>query len=163
MLIFSLTQRFRWSNLYVGQTTTEENGMSLVQLIYGSEPLGAITQEDVMNIVDESQTWNSKNGITGVLYYNRRNFLQCLEGDRIAVSETYQKILTDKRHHRCRLFLCQDVVKRDFVDWDMEYIGEGKHHRNIFYLHSKGTELQLDEMSGETTLLLLKALRDASL
>lgn len=136
--------------------------MRLIQLVYTSEPVSTITQNEIDNIVTSSQVRNRKSGITGALYYNRKHYFQCLEGGRTAVNQLYNKIVSDPRHHNCRMFLFRDINQRDFTDWDMAYIGEGIKHEKLFHRHSTMPTLELDAMSGETALMLLKALHAES-
>ena len=52
----------------------------------------------IESIVATAQRNNARNGITGFLLYNGRNFLQLIEGDRADVITLMGRIATDSRH-----------------------------------------------------------------
>ena len=73
--------------------------MFLVRLIYASKISSGFGPEDIENILQSARTYNVKTNVTGMLCFSNEYFLQCLEGSRTAVNNTYQQILNDKRHH----------------------------------------------------------------
>lgn len=49
-----------------------------------------------------------------MLCFSNEYFLQCLEGSRTAVNNTYQQILNDKRHHNVIMLNYTQIPEREF-------------------------------------------------
>jgi len=73
--------------------------MYLVRLIYASQVTDRVTQEDIQQIVEAAKRNNSRAELTGLLCFNRKYFLQVLEGSRTKVNAAYQHIKKDPRHN----------------------------------------------------------------
>jgi hypothetical protein len=56
---------------------------------------------------------------TGFLFYDGKRFAQVLEGPRVAVSDTYGRILRDARHRDIVLISCEERAKRQFGYWSI--------------------------------------------
>lgn len=69
------------------------------------------------SILSAGRRNNPLNGITGVLIFDGRYFLQVLEGRRDTVFETFLRILPDKRHSQVTLAGFHEVPDRLFEDW----------------------------------------------
>jgi len=96
--------------------------MDLVRLIYASRFSRKAGPEDVQKIVDLSREKNRRLGITGVLCFDPRYFLQCLEGPSEAVNELYNRIIFDYRHTGVRLISYEKADRRRFEKWSMAYV-----------------------------------------
>ena len=94
--------------------------MSLIQLIYSSELVGTDEQAPTA-ILESAVRHNQKNGVTGMLLYSKRRFLQVLEGELSAVDETYNRIITDNRHHKIVLLLKENIASLSFDSWSMGF------------------------------------------
>ncbi|GLS92092.1 hypothetical protein GCM10007916_31620 [Psychromonas marina] len=96
--------------------------MFLTRLIYVStitDKFGTTSLEDILKV---GRVNNTKNGITGMLCFKDEYFIQCLEGSRDAINQTYNKILTDERHSNVVMLEYTPIDVRDFNDWCMGYI-----------------------------------------
>lgn len=74
---------------------------------------------DVPAILLASQTNNRRNAITGLLYYDGTRFLQALEGPKVAVEATFDRISADLRHRSIVVLSKRDVANREFGEWAM--------------------------------------------
>lgn len=95
--------------------------MALSQLVYFSE-VGDLGSGGVERILEQSRARNREVGLTGVLLFDQRYFLQCLEGDREPVSATFCRIAADSRHTRVTLMSVHDIDVREFPGWTMGYL-----------------------------------------
>ncbi len=93
----------------------------LVRLIYASYSTTNLNAQDITQILQTSQKNNSVKKIGGVLFYSDRYFLQCLEGERHAVNETYLRIAADPRHAKCVMIDYNAIASRLFPRWAMEH------------------------------------------
>ena len=91
------------------------------QYVYISTALG-LSREQVNGILETCARNNVEQGITGLLLYNGRNFLQLLEGNSEKLDELMSMIETDKRHEGVLVMHKGEVEQRDCPDWAMKLI-----------------------------------------
>ncbi len=96
------------------------------RLIYASRPVGRLTPEQILAILETARRHNQEEGVTGLLYFNQRTFLQALEGPREAVNRTFQRIGKDARHLDVTLLFYAAIQSRAFSDWAMVYLTESE-------------------------------------
>lgn len=94
----------------------------LCRLIYFSRAVPELGYSDLKEIMEKSEKNNFRDGITGMLCYGNSMFLQILEGDRKAVSQTYARIAGDERHFDPELVSFTEVDVRLFTDWSMKVV-----------------------------------------
>lgn len=78
--------------------------------------------DDVDSILESCQENNRERGITGLLLYNGRNFLQLLEGDQADLLFVMRKISNDRRHSGISLIEDVEVDERACPEWLMRRI-----------------------------------------
>jgi hypothetical protein len=94
--------------------------MPLTQLIYYSKVSETRNlNADYMEILREAMSRNSTKGITGGLICLGDYYIQVLEGKRAYVSEVYNLIAKDPRHHDVVLAGLREINKRSFAGWRM--------------------------------------------
>ncbi len=136
--------------------------MYLVRLIYASRISDEFRINDLKGIVKTAVRRNAANDITGLLCFNRNYFLQCIEGERSVVNETFNLICRDSRHEKVTLVSYEDITEREFTDWAMEYVPESKVSMALTRKYSAGRIFKPFEMSGESCLMFIRAIRGAS-
>ena len=70
----------------------------LVRLMYASRAAEGLKPDAVGAILKKSTANNPAQGVTGVLCFSGKVFLQVLEGGRSQVSQLYNRIAQDPRH-----------------------------------------------------------------
>lgn len=93
-------------------------------LSYRSEQLAARQDGDFEEILGRSVANNPSLGITGVLLFDGRYFLQTLEGDARLVGDLFLRIGEDRRHHELIPFGVGERRHRRFPDFAMKGIEE---------------------------------------
>jgi hypothetical protein len=91
----------------------------LVRLLYVSRAVPAVDAEEVHSLLRQCRVNNPKHGITGVLCFADRIFMQVLEGSRAAVNQLYRRIAADGRHQDVELLSYQEIDERRFAGWAM--------------------------------------------
>lgn len=129
--------------------------MSLFRLIYASRAAEALTPVDHEQILGSSRRNNGKAGVTGVLAFGTRDFLQCLEGSREAVNATYSRILGDPRHQDIQLIDCRDVEQRWFGEWGMHGLPPSRLTRQRVLRYSERELFTPTRMAGASVIALL--------
>ncbi|MCL9781958.1 BLUF domain-containing protein [Vibrio sp. S4M6] len=134
--------------------------MLLVQLIYVSSIAERLSEASINQIIESAKKNNAEKDITGLLCFNRKYFLQCLEGSRARVNEVYHKILNDKRHNKIILLDYKEISHRTFSSWSMGYVGDTTINAVTNKMYSISSEFDPYGISGESAYLLLKHLSE---
>ena len=123
--------------------------MHLVRLIYVSEVVGNVSNDDIEQILTSARKNNDRFQVTGLLCFNRKYFLQCLEGSREMVNKTYHLICNDKRHDNIVLLDYREIDHRAFHNWSMGYMPESSLTSELNLKYSYNNEFTPYEMNGE--------------
>lgn len=91
------------------------------RVIYCSQATHDVSPEELVQLLEVSRANNEKVGLSGMLLYSSQSFLQVLEGDVAALSETYARIGADDRHTNLRLLMDADAAAPLFPDWTMGF------------------------------------------
>jgi hypothetical protein len=75
-------------------------------------------------IAAASAALNAAAGVTGALAVGDGWFAQVIEGPRLAVLDTFDRILRDRRHTEIRLLAFHPIAQRRFAAWSMGFAGE---------------------------------------
>ena len=134
--------------------------MYLVRLVYASKVTDQFNTTDVESILASAQRHNAINNVTGLLCFNSKIFLQCLEGGRRAVNKTYHRILNDPRHSDIVLLDYKEIIKREFAQWQMGYIPSSSLTKPLNMSYSGTPDFDPFEMSGESAHQMMLELRD---
>lgn len=90
----------------------------LYSICYFSTANASLSDTDFKNLFDNIIKKNAANNITGVLVFDGGNFMQILEGSKIDVIDTYNKIAKDERHHTIIKVAESDYPDRIFAKYD---------------------------------------------
>lgn len=93
----------------------------LSQCLYISTAPG-LSRSDVEGILNASARNNPAIGITGLLLYNGRNFLQLVEGEKEDVDALMARIGEDPRHTGISILSMSPTEDRVCPDWAMKWI-----------------------------------------
>ncbi|MBL0029030.1 MAG: BLUF domain-containing protein [Rhodanobacteraceae bacterium] len=137
--------------------------MRLVQLIYCSRVVTGVHGTAITSIVDVSRFNNARDGVTGALCFNANFFLQCLEGERGAVNETYHRILRDPRHEGALLLRYDEVSKRQFGDWSMGYLSSQAMAPDLLLQYGSNDRFDPEQLGADAALDFLLALKSRSI
>jgi len=97
------------------------SGVKPFFLVYASIGNEDFSPEQLLELLATSRRNNERSGITGILLYKERRFLQVLEGNEAAVRETYARIERDPRHRDLVLLITDEQREREFADWSMGF------------------------------------------
>lgn len=93
----------------------------LTQYLYISTA-PTLPREEVDSILATSARNNPARGITGLLLFNGRNFLQLLEGDDGEVASLMDRINSDPRHSGVSVLDRRPIDGRTCPDWAMKHV-----------------------------------------
>jgi hypothetical protein len=136
--------------------------MAIYRLIYVSQAVAGLEYPDLVDILEKSERNNKKVGITGMLSFGDSMFLQVLEGSRRVVSQTYNRILLDKRHVNAELIDFSEIEQRDFSLWSMKVVqlGTQSEVRDLILKYSSSDTFSPISMTGQQSLNFLRELTE---
>lgn len=134
--------------------------MYLVRLVYVSQIVKGFDSNDIKGIIEAACTKNKANHITGLLCFSKNIFLQCLEGSRANVNDTYHRILNDRRHNKIVMLDYKEIIQREFSSWSMGYVPESSITAPVNLKYSGNANFNPYNMSGESSHRLMIALKN---
>ena len=102
--------------------------------VYISRAAPGLTLDDVRALIFEARGFNAINGITGLLTYDRRGFVQAIEGTGEAIDELIAAIRRDPRHHDMDVILDAPVSAQQFASFH-DFLCEGEHVASLSILN----------------------------
>ncbi|SFP49302.1 BLUF domain-containing protein [Tranquillimonas alkanivorans] len=91
------------------------------QVFYVSTATEEQSAADIDALLEVSRRNNRRDGITGLLIYHDRMFLQVLEGPKDAVRACFARIERDPRHREAWIVSEGEAAARGFPDWQMGF------------------------------------------
>lgn len=104
--------------------------MDLRQILYFSNEAFAMNDGDLHGLRGESLTNNSLFGVTGLLLYVDRIFVQVIEGPDAAIGQLYTNIRQDERNKEVVEMFDRGIDARAFPAWSMGFHSPGAAERN---------------------------------
>jgi hypothetical protein len=130
----------------------------LARLVYHSEnhlgPFDGKMIGSLNSIMNVANRRNEKDGITGALLFNSVWFVQILEGDREAISNTLRRIMHDERHDNVTIMDTRAVPDRLFGNWWMGAAGLHGDNKALLARHGLGERLDPRVMTGDQAVAL---------
>ena len=93
-----------------------------IRLVYFSKAQREMSLDDIQSILNTARENNADLGVSGMLCYESRWFLQVLERDRSVVTELFIDIADDPRHDEVSLVSMEYFSDPKFSDWKMGYV-----------------------------------------
>lgn len=133
------------------------------QLIYCSEATSEVSSESVKNILEIAKSHNSKNQVTGVLFYSKKYFLQLLEGPCSEINATYNRIMADDRHQRLTILSYDEIYMRRFNQWKMGVASDHDINKDAYFRFGMNEGFNPFELGAESANLFLEDLCSSAL
>ena len=83
------------------------------------------SEQRVEDILEVARRKNAENGITGVLLFNGRNFMQLIEGLERDLRDLLGSLAEDSRHTGMSLLADRKIDTRDCPGWAMNFMRFG--------------------------------------
>ena len=91
------------------------------RIIYASRALHDFDDEELVQLLVGARAANGQHGVTGMLVYASRSFLQAIEGPEEGVEAIWDRIRLDDRHSELRVLADGPAPSRLFRDWSMGF------------------------------------------
>lgn len=96
--------------------------MKILSLVYSSLAVTPFDQPALQLLLHGARAHNQIVGITGLLLYRNRHFVQALQGPEAEVGSLYERICGDARHHSVTTLLKEHITELAFPHWAMGYL-----------------------------------------
>lgn len=93
----------------------------LYELLYTSASAKGMNSTELISLLEMARTKNSRLGVTGLLLYCNREYMQLIEGEEDTIRSLWNSIRSDKRHLSVRIMYEGAIEKRGFADWSMGF------------------------------------------
>ena len=80
-----------------------------------------MSAEEVGALLEHAREKNTRMGVTGLLCYDGRGFLQIIEGESDVILDLFHAIQNDPRHTDIHILHDGEIEARAFSDWKMAY------------------------------------------
>ena len=91
------------------------------RIVYASRALHDFDEEELLTLLSGSRAYNAERGITGMLVYAARSFLQAVEGEDAQVEDVWDRVRLDPRHTGLRVLGDGPAEERLFGEWAMGF------------------------------------------
>jgi len=138
----------------------------LIHLVYTSKAVCPMNSDDFLRLLIPAREKNHRLHITGMLLYQKQNFLQVLEGREMAVEKLFKSIIQDGRHENVTLLIKRPVTNREYAEWDLKFINLDTLNLSKIRGHNAYTKVAIDSRSlemGNFTHTFLSIFRDLKL
>lgn len=98
-----------------------EQRSDLASVVYTSRAVGRFGDDDLAALLEHSRRNNARLGLSGMLLYRERSFLQVLEGPWLQVWDRMSFIEADPRHSDVTILIADRVHERQFAEWSMAF------------------------------------------
>lgn len=129
----------------------------LTRLIYASEATDAFGPGDLEALLAAARRGNAQRALTGLLVFDRRAFLQVLEGEGEQLSEVFCRIAADPRHRRVLVIEARAIDERLFADWTMGFAAADAAGAALFLRFAGSARFDPHGLSAASALGLLRA------
>lgn len=94
----------------------------MFEIVYTSLATHDLGPAELTALLDQARRANQARGITGMMIYRKREFLQLLEGERAQVEALYERIAHDERHQQMSRIWDGPIPARSCGEWEMAFV-----------------------------------------
>ncbi len=98
--------------------------MALHEIVYVSLACEEMTTEQLQTLLQVCRAHNELAGVSGVLIYYEREFLQLLEGEANEVKALFDRIAGDHWHQQVYKLWDEPITQRSYPDWSMAFVDQ---------------------------------------
>lgn len=93
----------------------------MIHIVYISRAVHPLTDQDLQHLLDQCRRDNSRNHVTGLLFYSHGNIAQIFEGEPEIIEPLFERIAQDGRHSHVTKLIQKDISARNFPNWSMAF------------------------------------------
>jgi len=121
-------------------------------IVYVSAAAKPMSEAELDQFLVDIRRRNKKLGVTGMLLYNRGNFIQVIEGKEEKIKQLFNDISRDERHNTIVKILEGHAEERLFPDWSMGFhrISNKQSSRIKGFTNFMNDELSMEQLMGSS-------------
>jgi hypothetical protein len=127
----------------------------LSRLIYASTVTTPLDPTAINSLLSQARLRNGLRGISGLLVFDSKYFLQALEGSQRELSSLYALLVNDPRHRDLILLKFGSIESRLFPSWNMAFAPADAAHRAVFGRRMPGSRFDPYTLNGASAEALL--------
>lgn len=89
------------------------------------------SENEIVEILEHAQAYNTQNDLTGVLLYSEGNFFHVIEGEKNLIQNLFDKIKADKRHENITTIFERPIVRAAYDGFKSDFVTQHKKMENI--------------------------------
>ncbi|MGZ6793913.1 MAG: BLUF domain-containing protein [Mycobacteriales bacterium] len=93
----------------------------MYRIVYVSDAVRPMSQEDLDGVLSAARAFNAGRGISGLLVYAQQSFLQVIEGDAESIELAYSRAAASHLHRNLRRTDVHVSGGRRFPQWSMGF------------------------------------------
>ncbi|RFZ90691.1 BLUF domain-containing protein [Mucilaginibacter conchicola] len=132
----------------------------MLSIVYISAAVDLLTDEDLKDLLIQSQTSNKKYDVTGLLLYYKGVFMQVIEGSSEHITQLFRNIEKDQRHTAVIKLAEEEIEERAFGDWAMAFKTISDEEFSKIEAYVQPAKLNLPENSKSEAVKLIKTFFD---
>lgn len=109
----------------LGEKSRNHPRVIVRKLVYASQRKET-GEQDVEAILGPARSFNRAQGITGILLFDDRRFLQLLEGEHDPIARCFLRIAASRLHGDIEIATFEESAIRLFAGWDMRAVDAGR-------------------------------------
>jgi len=133
-----------------------KDSFMLSRLIYASTVAKPLDPAGINQLLSQARLRNGLRGITGMMVFDSKYFLQAIEGSQRELSALYSLLVNDPRHRDLMLLKFGRIESRLFPTWNMAFAPADAAHRAVFGRRMAGSHFDpysLDGSAAESLLI----------
>lgn len=138
------------------RTTSEAPILS--SLTYISRANENLSTKDLNNLLQQAEQNNRERGITGVLMFDNRYFMQTVEGSRTQINHLLSRLIADTRHYDVQLVDSREIPFRSWANWSLNFVTQSKVQNEVLLKYAIGAEFDPYLLNGESILNMMHEL-----
>jgi len=87
-----------------------------------------LNQDEVAEILEQTEIRNNNEGVNGLLIYSGGNFFEVIEGEKIKIKDLFENIKEDPRHRNIMMVFEKKIDKPLFDDKEANFISKNTKH-----------------------------------
>jgi len=87
-----------------------------------------LNQDEVAELLDQTEIRNNNEGVNGLLIYSGGNFFEVIEGEKIKIKDLFENIKEDPRHKNIIMVFEKKIDKPLFDDKEANFISKNTKH-----------------------------------
>ena len=125
---------------------------------YVSTANSALNQDEVAELLEQTEIRNKNQGVNGFLIYSDGNFFEVMEGEETKIKDKFKRIKKDPRHKNIMMIFEKEIDKPLFDDKQANFISKNTKYRQMKVENFLYYIKDLDESTQKAVMNILAAM-----